>query len=94
MGDEPIRDSFNLTEKISKVDLGALPGAPQLKFVVMVDKTAFEVFVGERLGHDLETVGAACTIVTAAFMLGAPVDVAYDQKGEINILRTVILGAK
>ena len=56
-------------KKISKVDLGALPGAPLLKFVVMVDKTAFEVFVCERLGHDPETVGAAC--VTAAFMQGS-----------------------
>ena len=94
MGDEPIGDSFSIKGEVTKVDLGALPGAPQLKFVVMVDKTAFEVFVCERLGHDPETVGAACTIVTASFMQGAPVDVAYYQKGEINVLRTVILGAK
>lgn len=94
MGDEPIGDSFSIKGEVTKVDLGALPDAPQLKFVVSVGKTDVEVFVCERLGHDPETVGAACTIVTAAFMQGAPVTVAYYQKDELNILRTVILGAK
>ncbi len=44
MGDEPIGDSFRIKGEVTKVDLGALPDAPQLKFVVSVDKKDVEVF--------------------------------------------------
>ena len=94
MNDEPIGDFFSISGEVTKVDLGALPEQPQLKFVVHSAQGGVEVFVSERHGHGAETVGAACTIVTAAFLTGAPVHVAYYVKGEINILRTIILGAK